>query len=489
MTMTDQADYLPPVASTIDLSSISLSSATDALLTDYFHKLRTLSRAYGRKGKGKELDDLTEEALERRSLVNMMEGRLLEEDDIEQEEKGDGTQNRALNGNIHGGHIPGCHHVQELWDLSPSETQRWKDWIPGIGQQVLVYLSSERGSWPGQIIPLSYFSSQTLPSSIPPENLFAVRIYPSKQAPTLTLKSHMIPLHYRPSPPTTSSPTLFRAYEVSSSPFVYATEATALEIKMRNNWGMNPLRVDDDGRPWRERLSWLEKEGKQEIGMKIGGGMSVEEREKVMLEAETILHKILGDGKRAESGLRDQASSDVNGHSEARPSTTSGLGHAMQLDNNPVENEKPTYGRTTYRRSRRNFNSMLADPLIGPVLERMDLTMLQDALIMPKLNPSTMANGGIGVPQDFGPFTYVSTGAGALAGKRKRGMDTGELSDIGEDVAEEDRGRGDFVSPLNGKMMVEAQLREDDEMDMDGGPDSGVAGWQIYSRKKRRKSG
>ena len=128
------------------LEDAPLETALDALLSDYLDRLDILFRAYSHDqhaGPSTEAQALKlhDEALERRHLVGLFEN-----------EMNVGSSARIKIGND-------THHSTErdlvslpaILDFDDMEMENWKRWRPEIDETVLVYLSVERGYWPGKV--------------------------------------------------------------------------------------------------------------------------------------------------------------------------------------------------------------------------------------------------------------------------------------------------------------------------------------------------
>jgi hypothetical protein len=133
------------------LSDVPLESALDALLCDYLDRLDVLFQAYSSKNTGADAGPsistesqclkLHDEALERRYLVGLFESglhvggpaRTRIHEDAEQ------TDQRDLVS------------LPVILEFNQEEMDLWRRWRPEVDETVLVYLSPERGYWPGKV--------------------------------------------------------------------------------------------------------------------------------------------------------------------------------------------------------------------------------------------------------------------------------------------------------------------------------------------------
>jgi hypothetical protein len=193
---------------TSKLSDVSLELALDSLLSDYLDRIDVLFRAYSAPSPDAAATPTTSEAtllslhteaVQRRNLVGLFQtglhvGSTTAPDDGRRDDD-QGTSDRSDLVELH-----------RVLNLTSSEVERWNQWCPEVDETVLVYLSSERGYWPGKvslparlvvclrlqaliecpptgkIIDLGYFSTLGLPR-VPRSRMFAIRIYPTKQRP------------------------------------------------------------------------------------------------------------------------------------------------------------------------------------------------------------------------------------------------------------------------------------------------------------------
>lgn len=134
-------------AQRLGLQDASIETALDALLSDYLDRLDVLFRAYSpedqQAGPSSEAQCLRlhDEALQRRSLVGLFENEL-NVGGPSRHKVGEDTDQQGQAGLI---------SLPTVLNLDDEEVEIWRRWSPEMEDTVLVYLSSERGYWPGKV--------------------------------------------------------------------------------------------------------------------------------------------------------------------------------------------------------------------------------------------------------------------------------------------------------------------------------------------------
>jgi len=129
------------------LADVSLEGALDSLLSDYLDKIDVLFQAYSESSTNnttpseKQLLKLHTDAVERRSLVGMFEDGMNVGGPSHR--LGDEVQAQLGSSNLV--------KLHETLELNSEELETWQQWRPEADETVLVYLSSERGYWPGKV--------------------------------------------------------------------------------------------------------------------------------------------------------------------------------------------------------------------------------------------------------------------------------------------------------------------------------------------------
>ncbi|KIR77100.1 hypothetical protein I306_05920 [Cryptococcus gattii EJB2] len=145
--------------------------------------------------------------------------------------------------------------------LSPEEEHEWRKWTPKVGDVVLVD-TLEDGLWPAKIIDKkTFFQGRTVPRG---SHFFPVRIYNEDMPPSITVKSRLIPLHLRPSPPLMASTALLSAYHHAANPTTFDMLATAREMLAAHN-RLHPGVTDEESRAkfkaekeaWNRQVNWV----------------------------------------------------------------------------------------------------------------------------------------------------------------------------------------------------------------------------------------
>jgi hypothetical protein len=134
------------------LADVSLETALDSLLSDYLDKIDVLFQAYSEssinKGPSSEqqLLKLHIDAVERRNLVGMFEDGM-----------NVGGPLHRLDGDVQAQpSSTDLVKLQETLELNTEDLDTWHQWRPEVDETVLVYLSPERGYWPGKVSRQSY---------------------------------------------------------------------------------------------------------------------------------------------------------------------------------------------------------------------------------------------------------------------------------------------------------------------------------------------
>ncbi len=234
----------------------------------------------------------------------------------------------------------------------------------------------------------------------------------------------MVPLSYI-SQPDNSDPALSVAYSRALSDDLPPDDTN------RSTFGLNPTRLTVDGRPWSTHLNWLEEQVKQERPNVV----EYEERKRWQRDARNVMLDLGKD-------LRIPTSTPHNSQQPSPP---------------PATQPQPTtipHSRSQIKRSRRKFQDLLDDSIVGPLISKIDTSVIQDALVVPRR----------GTP-------YIRT-------KSLPDENAVEMSGCGVTMRtwkEVD----DFASPLGFRVSPKAQ-QEDEDMDGEG--------WHFVSKRKRRRT-
>jgi hypothetical protein len=129
------------------LGDVSLEGALDSLLSDYLDKIDVLFQACSDSPTSstvapeKQLLRLHKEAVERRSLVGMFEDGM----NVGGPSYRPVDDPQAQTGSVN------LVKLHEKLELNSEDLEAWQRWRPEADDTVLVYLSSERGYWPGKV--------------------------------------------------------------------------------------------------------------------------------------------------------------------------------------------------------------------------------------------------------------------------------------------------------------------------------------------------
>ncbi|WVR06930.1 hypothetical protein IAU60_003966 [Kwoniella sp. DSM 27419] len=253
----------------------SLDAALDLLVCDTFTKLEQIAAKFESCANVK-LDDGVvrkryEEAVKRYWVMKSMDelccgakkasaqhdGDAMDQDTQRQGKDQGGDPGRPLPERPH----PGAIAVHRL---APDEEREWRRWNPKVGDVVLIDTECD-GIWPGKIIDKkTFFQGRTVPRG---NHFFPVRLYSEDMSPTITVKSRLIPLHLRPTPPLLASPALLSAYHHAASPTTFDMLATAresLSAHNRTHPGVGEetdrLQVKADKEAWNKVVNWVMNE-------------------------------------------------------------------------------------------------------------------------------------------------------------------------------------------------------------------------------------
>lgn len=269
------------------------------------------------------------------------------------------------------------------------------------------------------------------------------------------LKCHVIPLSFRPDPPSQASSSLSKAYRVAKSPLVYDVEALGIEALNRDAWGKIGRETAINGKSGTEWKAWIEGQALRERDEGLSGN---DGRQKAIGQAMTIVNELESNGYPVLAGLAPPTSINTQD-----PFTAA---------------SQPTASQADIKRGRKRFTEALDDPLIGPALKKLNLSEVCRALVRPlpdRQQSSPEPQKILWVNTKKFESQVVETGS-----KRKRVEDDDQ--DMGDRSVEHD-----FVSPLTGPLMNTSDIRdEEDQMDEDG-----KEPWHLVTgkRKGRNKGG
>ncbi|TXT08997.1 hypothetical protein VHUM_02471 [Vanrija humicola] len=166
--------------------------------------------------------------------------------------------------------LPKSHHPGAViaFGLDSDEEIQWRRWSPRAGDMVLIELQ-DRTTWPGKIIDKRvFFQGRTIPRG---NHFYAVRIY-SDMEPTVTVKSRLVPLSLRPTPPLLASTSVLSAYNHAANPTQFDMLASSREsaaAHARSHPGvsddedaMAKVRASKDA--WKKFVNWLMDERRVE---------------------------------------------------------------------------------------------------------------------------------------------------------------------------------------------------------------------------------
>lgn len=149
-------DTPPNMTTQPHLMNVSLEGALDSLLSDYLDKIDVLFQAYSESPTSsttaaeEQLLRLHADAVERRNLVGMFEDGMNVGGPSHR--PGDDTQAQTGSANLV--------KLHETMELNSEELETWQQWRPEADETVLVYLSSQRGYWPGKVSRQTIFQSR-----------------------------------------------------------------------------------------------------------------------------------------------------------------------------------------------------------------------------------------------------------------------------------------------------------------------------------------
>lgn len=439
--------------------SVPLQVASDSLLADYLHRLDVLYRLHNTKPAGpSKTPDSTllrvhQEALERRSLVGLLEQGLVVHDELLTTT----TTTAAARG-----HTEPLVSLPEILELDDTELHTWQNWRPAQDDLVLVYVSHKRGYWPGKIIDVDYFAPCAAPR-IPRPRLYAVRVYPTKQRPILTLKSHMVPFAFRPNPPPHAPSTLAKAYRTAWEPLLYDIEALGIETQNQREWASltdGYTSSGNDHQSWNEWRDWIEGQAHSETVRGETGDTIDHQAMSILTDLEAHGYPVF-------------TNPPTTNHSTADPT------HSQTIINDPSVKGKgkqallPQQAMTTaaaaapskahVKRARRRLTEVLQDPIIGPSMNQLNLGQVCRALIMPlkldqascRLVQSTTTTADDQIHSEalshvLAHSTPPTASTTTTKRKRSRGDDIQPRSSSSSPPPLNTTWGGDFVSPLNG---------------------------------------
>ncbi|GMK55225.1 hypothetical protein CspeluHIS016_0202810 [Cutaneotrichosporon spelunceum] len=189
--------------------------------------------------------------------------------------------------------LPKSHHpgAVRAFELDADEELQWRRWSPRVNDMVLVELQAG-AVWPAKIIEKKTFFQGR--SSIPRgNNFYAVRVYTKDMEPTMTVKSRLIPLELRSSPPPLATTELITAYNHALNPTAFDVLAVAREqaaAYARTHPGagdedaVSKLSAEKDS--WKKFVNWLMDERRVEKLRNLS-----EERDKRLREVTTSSYK------------------------------------------------------------------------------------------------------------------------------------------------------------------------------------------------------
>ncbi|WWD17180.1 hypothetical protein CI109_101618 [Kwoniella shandongensis] len=308
----------PCDGSTAPLPLNSFDAALDLLVCDTFTRLDLLTskfeacagvklndgvvksrweEALNRYWVMKSMDQLTCSA--KRALKREAEADGMEQDGLVAEDQNSDRRDsngRPLPSNVHQGAIV-------VHSLCQDEEREWRRWSPKSGDIVLVD-TAEDGLWPGKIIDKkTFFQGRTVPRG---NHFFPVRIYNENKSPIITIKSRLIPLSCRPTPPLLASPALLSAYHHAANPTTFDMMASARESLAAHNRthpGVGEeedrLKIKAEKESWNKQVNWVMNERRLE---KLRA--TTEERERRLREVakSSSTYMLEGEGEDTERG-------------------------------------------------------------------------------------------------------------------------------------------------------------------------------------------
>lgn len=154
--------------------------------------------------------------------------------------------------------------------LCAEEEAEWRRWSPKVGDLVLVELDEE-GFWPGKIIDKkNFFQGRTIPRG---SHFYPVRVYNEHISPTVTVKSRIIPLRLRPSPPLLAKEALLGAYHHPANPATFDMLATQREAQAAHNrthpgvgadGEVDKAKLKEEKESWNKLVNWAMNERRME---------------------------------------------------------------------------------------------------------------------------------------------------------------------------------------------------------------------------------
>ncbi|KAK8864513.1 hypothetical protein IAR55_001763 [Kwoniella newhampshirensis] len=321
----------------------SFDAALDLLVCDTFTRLSLLTSKFEACAGVKLNDGVVkarwEEAIKRYAVMKSMDelccstkralnrdpdqGSGMDQDSVADGPNGGGDDRRDGNGRPL---PPTCHPGAIVThSLNADEEREWRRWNPKIGDIVLVD-TADYGFWPGKVIDKkTFFQGRTVPRG---NHFFPVRIYNENVPPIITIKSRLIPLNLRSTPPLLASPALLSAYHHAANPTTFDMMASARESLAAHNRTHPGVGEDEDRmkvkvekEAWNKQVNWVMNERRLE---KLRA--TTEERERRLREvAKSSSTCVLeGEGGRAEDGDSkcDEEISEMLGCPKKRRMTT-----------------------------------------------------------------------------------------------------------------------------------------------------------------------
>ncbi|CAK9781149.1 hypothetical protein CC85DRAFT_269205 [Cutaneotrichosporon oleaginosum] len=256
----------------------SLDAALDLLACEMFGRLESLTSKFeaaaGVKLNEGEVMRRWEEASKRYLVMKSMDeltcsaksaldGSMVLDEGADAERSGDSA--------LYARPLPTSHHpgAVRTFELDGEEELHWRRWSPRVNDVVLAELQ-DGAVWPAKIIDKKVFFQGR--SSIPRgNNFYPIRVYAEDIAPTMTVKSRMIPLQLRSSPPLLASTELINAYNHALNPTTFDAVAANQEqaaAYARTHPGAGDMSSDAkiaaEKDSWKKFVNWLMNERRVE---------------------------------------------------------------------------------------------------------------------------------------------------------------------------------------------------------------------------------
>ncbi|BEI85511.1 hypothetical protein CcaverHIS002_0509120 [Cutaneotrichosporon cavernicola] len=206
---------------------------------------------------------------------------------------GDGGDPAANDSGSYARPLPKSHHpgAVRAFELDADEELQWRRWSPRVNDMVLVELQGG-AVWPAKIIEKKTFFQGR--SSIPRgNNFYPIRVYAEDIEPTMTVKSRLIPLELRSSPPLLATTGLITAYNHALNPTTFDIlagnrEQAAAYARTHPGAGDEDTmsKISAEKESWKKFVNWLMDERRVEKLRNLS-----EERDKRLREVTSSSYK------------------------------------------------------------------------------------------------------------------------------------------------------------------------------------------------------